>query len=73
MTNCTGYQRFGIFQQRITHSASTQNFPKNSHFLPPDTHIDVCVSGGKKRELYGKFCLGTKWKGNAVLKTWDAR
>ena len=25
----------------------TKNFPKK-HFLPPDTHMHVCVSGGKK-------------------------
>ena len=24
------------------------NFPKNYHFLPPDTHKYVCVSGSKK-------------------------
>ena len=23
-------------------------FPKNKHFIPPDTHMCVCVSGGKK-------------------------
>ena len=26
----------------------TQNFLKNKHFLLPDTHMYVCVSGGKK-------------------------
>ena len=30
------------------HSFSTQNFPKNLNFLPPDIHTYVCVSGGKK-------------------------
>ena len=25
-----------------------QDFPKNQHFLPPDTYTYVCVSGGKK-------------------------
>ena len=24
------------------------NFPKNEHFLPPDKHMYVCVSGDKK-------------------------
>ena len=28
--------------------ASTPNFPKNEHFLPPDTHTYVCVIGRKK-------------------------
>ena len=31
-----------------TFSFSTQNFPKNLNFLPPDMHTYVCVSGGKK-------------------------
>ena len=34
---------------------STQNFPKNEHFLPPDTH--VCVSRGKKCSFFGKFAV----------------
>ena len=25
-----------------------QNFPKNEHILPPDTHTYVCISGVKK-------------------------
>ena len=29
------------------------NFPKNKHFLAPDTH--VCVSGGKKFLFFGKL------------------
>ena len=35
-------------------------FRKNS-ILPPDTHVYVCVSGSKKCQLFGKFCLYTKW------------
>ena len=31
------------------------NFPKKEHFLPPDTHTYVCVSGGKKPSFFGKF------------------
>ena len=44
---------------------STPNFPKNEHFLlpdthtkhflPPDTHKYVCVSGGKNCSFFGKF------------------
>ena len=33
------------------------NFPKNEHFLPPDTHTYVCVSGGKKCSFFGKFSV----------------
>ena len=34
---------------------STPHFPKNKHFLPPDTHTNMCVSGGKKCLFFGKF------------------
>ena len=30
-------------------------FSENEHFLPPDTHTHVCVSGGKKCLFFGKF------------------
>ena len=30
-------------------------FPKNKHFLPPDMHTYVCVSGGKKCLFFGNF------------------
>ena len=33
------------------------NFPKNEHFLPPDTHTYICVSGGKKCSFFGKFSM----------------
>ena len=33
---------------RIIHLVSTQNFPKNYHFLPCNTHTYVRASGGKK-------------------------
>ena len=32
----------------ISRKQSTPNFPKNEHFVTPDTHAYVCVSGGKK-------------------------
>ena len=32
----------------IIYLLRSQNFPKNQHFLPPDTHTFMCVSGGKK-------------------------
>ena len=38
-----------------------KNFPKNKHFLPPDTHMYVYVSGCKKCWFFGKFWERTKW------------
>ena len=32
----------------IIHLVSTQNFSKDLHFLSPDMHTCVCISGGKK-------------------------
>ena len=56
-----------------TRKLSTPNFPKNEHFLPPDTHVFfckktngainyfvkklVCVSGSKKCSLFEKSCV----------------
>ena len=31
-----------------------QTFKKNEHFLPPDMHTYVCVSGSKKCSFFGK-------------------
>ena len=31
----------------VTRKQSTPNFPKNEHFLSPNTQTYVCVSGGK--------------------------
>ena len=39
----------------VQEKQNTPNFPKNEHFLPPDTHTYVCVSGGKKPSFFGKF------------------
>ena len=39
----------------VIRTQSTPNFPKKEHFLPPDTHRYVCVSGGKKCSFFGKF------------------
>ena len=41
----------------VTRKQSTPNFPKNKHFLPPDTHTYVCVSEGKKFSIIEKFCV----------------
>ena len=40
-----------VFQE----NKARQIFRKNEHFLPPDTHTYVCVSGGKKCSFFGKF------------------
>ena len=29
----------------VSRKQSRSNFPKNEHFLPPDTHTSVCISG----------------------------
>ena len=39
----------------VTRKQSTPNFPKNEHFLPPDTDTYVCVSGVKKCLFSEKF------------------
>ena len=39
----------------VSRKQSMSNFPKNKHFLPPDTHTYVCVSGGKKGLFFRKF------------------
>ena len=47
---CLAYNFFIIFKlsNLIIHLVHTQNFPKNERFLPPGTHIYVCVSGSKE-------------------------
>ena len=45
----------------IIHLVRRQIFLKNYYFLPPDMHTFVCVSGGKKCQFFGKFCVRTKW------------
>ena len=41
----------------ISRKQRTSNFPKNEHFLPPDTHTYLCISGGKKCLFFGKFVV----------------
>ena len=40
----------------ITHLAK---FSEKLHFLPPDMHMYMCVSGGKKCLFFGKFYVNT--------------
>ena len=37
-----------VFIIGIIHLVPTQNFLKNLYFLPFETHLYVCLSGGKK-------------------------
>ena len=39
----------------VTRKQSKPNIPKNQHFLPPDAHTYLCISGGKKCSFFGKF------------------
>ena len=48
-----------IVSQRIIHLVSTQNFSLNSHYLLPDTHAFMSVSG-VIYYFFGKLCICTK-------------
>ena len=39
----------------VSRKQSMPKFPENKHFLPPDTHTYVCVSGDKKCFFFGNF------------------
>ena len=41
--------------KRCFKKKSTPNFPKNKHFLPPDTHTYMSVSEGKKMFVFRKI------------------
>ena len=41
----------------VSRKQSTPKFLKNKHFLPPDKHMHVCVSGGKKCLLFENFSV----------------
>ena len=45
----------GESQNRGNKKPKQTNFPKNKHFLPPDTHTSVCVSWDRKCSFSGKF------------------
>ena len=36
----------------VSGNQNTQNFPKNEHFLLPDMHTYICVSGERERERF---------------------
>ena len=43
------------------------NFPKNKHFLPPDTHTYMCVSGCKKCLFFGMHFMSLRQLWFAML------
>ena len=47
-----------ILKTEITRKQSSPNFPKNDHFLPPDMHTCMCVSGVRNiRFLKNLWCF----------------
>ena len=49
----------------ISRKQSTSNFPKNEQFLPLDTHMYLCVSGGKKMFVFRRI--------RRALFSWNTR
>ena len=45
----------------MIHLVSPQNLQKNYHFLPPDAHTSICISGVQNISFLGKFYVRTKW------------
>ena len=41
----------------VSRQQSMPNFRKNEHFLTPDSHRFVCVSGSHKCSLFGVLCF----------------
>ena len=55
--NSSGMKQKGESQNECFKKAKMPKFPKNKHFVPPDTHTRVCISGGKKYLFFGNFGL----------------
>ena len=49
------HERSAAYFLEIIHLILTQDFPKNKHFLLPDTHTYVCTLGGNKFQFFGKL------------------
>ena len=49
----------------ISRKQSTSNFPKNEQFLPLDTYMYLCVSGGKKMFVFRRI--------RRALFSWNTR
>ena len=50
-----GNKAKGKTSKRVLQKNKHAKFSEKKHFLTPDTHTDVCVSGGKKYWFFGKF------------------
>ena len=46
-------QKGESLKRGVSRKQSMPKFPKNKHFLPPDTHVSV----GKKCLFFGNFCM----------------
>ena len=57
MSSSSVIRQKGESQNGVSRKQSTPNFPKNKHFLNPDTHTYVSVLGSKKCSFFGKFCV----------------
>ena len=56
-----GNKAEGPISKRVLQEKSKPNFLKNEHFLLPDKHTYVCLSGGKKCFFFGnaRFEIGS--------------
>ena len=45
----------GRISKRVIQENKVRQIFRNEHFLPPNTHVYVYVSGDKKSSLFGKF------------------
>ena len=63
--NTSVIRQKGKSQNGVTRTQNTVNFPKNEHFLPPDTHMHLCLSRGKKYS----FCFSENLTCFALLPT----
>ena len=55
ITKLVGNKAKERMSKRVSRKQSMPNFPKNEHFLYPDTHTYACVLGGKKCSFFGVF------------------
>ena len=56
ISEIVGNKAKGRISKRVfPESKACQNFRKNKHFLPPDTHRHACVSGGQKCLFFGNL------------------
>ena len=46
--------RYGLLWYEVIHSVHTQDFPKNSHFLHPDTYTPSCAYQGVRNVSFSE-------------------